>query len=46
MVPLQAAWAARAGSLGTTALLAGVAAAGHGLRLLNRRRGQAGVSIT
>lgn len=46
MVPLQAAWAARAGSLGTTALLAGVAAAGHGLRLLGRRRGRAGVSIT
>ncbi|WP_020013663.1 SCO3242 family prenyltransferase [Promicromonospora sukumoe] len=46
MVPLQAAWAARAGGLGTTALLAGVAAAGHGLRLLGRRRGRAGVSIT
>lgn len=46
MVPLQAAWAARAGGLGTTALLAGVAAAGHGLRLLARRRGRAGVSIT
>ncbi|MFI6424140.1 SCO3242 family prenyltransferase [Promicromonospora sp. NPDC050880] len=46
MVPLQAAWAARAGSLGTTALLAGVAAAGYGLRLLGRARGRAGVSIT
>lgn len=46
MVPLQAAWAARAGALGTTALLAGVAAAGYGLRLLGRARGRAGVSIT
>ncbi|GAA4713930.1 4-hydroxybenzoate polyprenyltransferase [Promicromonospora umidemergens] len=46
MVPLQAAWAARSGSLGTTALLAGVAAVGHGLRLLGRARGRAGVSIT
>jgi 4-hydroxybenzoate polyprenyltransferase len=46
MVPLQAAWAARSGSLGTTALLAGVAAAGYGMRLLGRARGRAGVSIT
>ncbi|MFI2366754.1 SCO3242 family prenyltransferase [Promicromonospora sp. NPDC019610] len=46
MVPLQAAWAARSGSLGTTALLAGVAAVGQGLRLLGRARGRAGVSIT
>ncbi|MCP2267325.1 hypothetical protein APR03_004698 [Promicromonospora thailandica] len=46
MVPLQAAWAARAGGLGTTALLAGVAAAGYGLRLLGRARRRAGVSIT
>jgi len=46
MVPLQATWAARSGSLGTTALLAGVAAVGYGLRLLGRARGRAGVSIT
>ncbi|NNH52367.1 4-hydroxybenzoate polyprenyltransferase, partial [Promicromonospora citrea] len=46
MVPLQAAWAARSGGLGTTALLAGVAAVGYGLRLLGRARGRAGVSIT
>ena len=46
MVPLQATWAARSGSLGTTALLAGVAAVGYGLRLLSRSRGRAGVSIT
>lgn len=46
MVPLQAAWAARSGGLGTTALLAGVAAVGYGLRLLGRARGKAGVSIT
>ncbi|MFJ3406311.1 SCO3242 family prenyltransferase [Promicromonospora sp. NPDC090134] len=46
MVPLQAAWAARSGSLGTVALLAGVAAVGQGLRLLGRARGRAGVSIT
>jgi 4-hydroxybenzoate polyprenyltransferase len=46
MVPLQATWAARSGGLGTTALLAGVAAAGYGLRLLGRARGKAGVSIT
>lgn len=46
MVPLQAAWAARSGGLGTTALLAGVAAFGYGLRLLGRARGKAGVSIT
>ncbi|MFD7311768.1 SCO3242 family prenyltransferase [Promicromonospora sp. NPDC059942] len=46
MVPLQAAWAARSGSLGTAALLAGVAAVGQGLRLLGRARGRAGVSIT
>lgn len=46
MVPLQAAWAARSGSLGTTAVLAGVAAVGQGLRLLGRARGRAGVSIT
>ncbi|PUB24303.1 4-hydroxybenzoate polyprenyltransferase [Promicromonospora sp. AC04] len=46
MVPLQAAWAARSGGLGTTALLAGVAAVGYGLRLLSRTRGRAGVSIT
>lgn len=46
MVPLQATWAARSGGLGTTALLAGVAAAGYGLRLLGRARGRAGVSIT
>jgi 4-hydroxybenzoate polyprenyltransferase len=46
MVPLQATWAARSGSLGTTALLAGVAAVGYGLRLLGRARGKAGVSIT
>ncbi|WP_454859406.1 SCO3242 family prenyltransferase [Promicromonospora soli] len=46
MVPLQATWAARSGSLGTTALLAGVAAIGYGLRLLGRARGRAGVSIT
>jgi 4-hydroxybenzoate polyprenyltransferase len=46
MVPLQAAWAARSGSLGTTAVLAGVAAIGYGLRLLGRTRGRAGVSIT
>ncbi|MEV0894916.1 SCO3242 family prenyltransferase [Promicromonospora sp. NPDC050262] len=46
MVPLQAAWAARSGSLGTTALLVGVAAVGQGLRLLARARGRAGVSIT
>ena len=46
MVPLQATWAARSGSLGTTALLAGVAAIGYGLRLLSRARGRAGVSIT
>ncbi|MFD2793017.1 SCO3242 family prenyltransferase [Promicromonospora vindobonensis] len=46
MVPLQATWAARSGSLGTTALLAGVAAVGYGLRMLGRARGRAGVSIT
>lgn len=46
MVPLQATWSARAGGLGTTALLAGVAAVGHGLRLLGRARGREGVSIT
>lgn len=46
MVPLQATWAARSGGLGTTALLAGVAAVGYGLRLLGRARGKAGVSIT
>lgn len=46
MVPLQAAWAARSGGLGTTALLAGVAALGYGLRVLGRARGRAGVSIT
>ncbi|MFI8526723.1 SCO3242 family prenyltransferase [Promicromonospora sukumoe] len=46
MVPLQAAWAARSGSLGTAAVLAGVAAVGQGLRLLGRARGRAGVSIT
>ncbi|GHH68189.1 SCO3242 family prenyltransferase [Promicromonospora soli] len=46
MVPLQAAWAARSGSLGTTAVLAGIAAIGYGLRLLGRTRGSAGVSIT
>lgn len=46
MVPLQATWAARSGSLGTTALLAGVAATGYGLRTLSRARGRAGVSIT
>lgn len=46
MVPLQATWAARSGSLGTTALLAGVAAVGYGLRALGRIRGRAGVSIT
>lgn len=46
MVPLQATWAARSGSLGTTALLAGVAAVGYGLRLVGRLRGRAGVSIT
>lgn len=46
MVPLQATWAARSGSLGTTALLAGVAAVGYGMRLLGRARGRAGVSIT
>jgi 4-hydroxybenzoate polyprenyltransferase len=46
MVPLQATWAARSGSLGTTALLAGVVAVGYGLRLLGRARGRAGVSIT
>ncbi|MFD2028324.1 SCO3242 family prenyltransferase [Promicromonospora aerolata] len=46
MVPLQATWAARSGGLGTAALLAGVAAVGHGLRLLGRARGKAGVSIT
>jgi 4-hydroxybenzoate polyprenyltransferase len=46
MVPLQATWAARSGSLGTTALLAGVAAVGYGLRRLGRARGRAGVSIT
>ncbi|WP_369375393.1 SCO3242 family prenyltransferase [Promicromonospora sp. Populi] len=46
MVPLQATWAARSGGLGTTALLAGVAAVGYGLRLLGRVRGRAGVSIT
>ncbi|WP_377142631.1 SCO3242 family prenyltransferase [Promicromonospora alba] len=46
MVPLQATWAARSGGLGTTALLAGVAAVGYGLRFLGRARGKAGVSIT
>ncbi|GAA2235883.1 UbiA family prenyltransferase [Promicromonospora sukumoe] len=46
MVPLQAAWAARSGSLGTVVVLAGVAAVGQGLRLLGRARGRAGVSIT
>ncbi len=46
MMPLQAAWAARSGSLGTTALLAGVAAVGYGLRLLSRTRGRTEVSIT
>lgn len=46
MVPLQATWAARSGGLGTTALLAGVAAVGYGLRFVGRARGKAGVSIT
>lgn len=46
MVPLQAAWAARGGSLASTAVLAGVEVAGRLLRRAGRRPGRAEMSET
>ncbi|WP_265522900.1 SCO3242 family prenyltransferase [Oerskovia flava] len=46
MVPLQAAWAARGGSLGSVGVLAGVEVAGRLLRRAARRPGRAEMSET